>query len=501
MAASAAEIAGAVATGASRATDVLDEHESRYHATAAAINALVQPRHAAARAEAVEVDAAGRASGTLGPLAGVPVSVKECFPVVGTVTSLGIPARRSLRDTADAPIVARLRAAGGLIVGKANVSQAMFLHDSDNPVWGRTNHPHDATRGPGGSSGGDAALVAAGVVPLAVGTDLAGSIRQPAHACGIAGFLPRSTVLGDGGGFDTMPQLRVVRPRAGFLARRVEDLALGFTACTGLTLPSGDASRGPGQGPLRIAWWDDAGPLEPSAAVRRAVHEATERLSRAGATLVRIDGRLADEAAWLLLAILSADGGADVRRLFGGSRPIPPVARLLRLAGVPRWLRRVLAVGAGVAGSRIESLAVRTTGPRRAAAFDALLEERSALAGRCAMLAESFDAAVCPVSALPALRHGTAMRLVVAAAPCLLANLLDLPAGAVPVTRVRAEEERGRGWSLDPVVRAAADTDRGSAGLPVGVQVIGLPGSHDAGPHRGESVVLQVMRLIAGPGL
>jgi len=100
---------------------------------------------------------------------------------------------------------------------------------------------------------------------------------------------------------------------------------------------------------------------------------------------------------------------------------------------------------------------------------------------------------VCPVSALPALRQGSASRLVLAAAPCLLANLFDLPAGAVPVTTVRPGEEGCRPWSLDPVVRAAAATDRGSAGLPVGVQVIACPG-------RDEATVLHVMRLIESMG-
>jgi Asp-tRNA(Asn)/Glu-tRNA(Gln) amidotransferase A subunit family amidase len=149
---------------------------------------------------------------------------------------------------ADAPIVSSLRAAGAIIVGKGNVPQAMYLHETDNPVWGRTNHPCDATRGPGGSSGGDAALVAAGVVPLAVGTDLAGSIRQPAHACGISGFLPRSAVVGDGGAFDTVPHLTVVRPRAGFLARQVDDLARAFEVVVAGSsfeprLPAADAMR------------------------------------------------------------------------------------------------------------------------------------------------------------------------------------------------------------------------------------------------------------------
>jgi len=496
MTASAVDIAAAVAAGAVRPVDVLDEHVARYRATAEALNALVQPRHAEARVEGVALEASGRIGACPGPLVGVPVSVKECFGIRGLVTSLGIPSRRALADQADAPLVARLRDAGAVIVGKANVSQAMFLHDSDNPVWGRTNHPSDVTRGPGGSSGGDAALVAAGVVPLAVGTDLAGSIRQPAHACGIAGLLPRSTVLGDGGGFDTRPHLRVVRPRAGFLARHVDDLALALAAAVPAACST--VGRPVDGGHFRIAWWDDAGPIEPSPAVRRAVHEAVGRLARAGASVVRIDGRLAEEASWLHLALLSADGGADVRGLFAGSRPTTQVARLLRLAGVPRWLRPLLAVGAWSAGSRIESLAVGKTGPRRDAAFAMLLEERLRLAERCRRLGDSFDAAVCPVSALPALRHGTAARLVLAAAPCLLANLLDLPAGVVPVTHVLPEEERGRGRSRDAVVQAADDTDRGSRGLPVGAQVIGLSGHDGDDVHRGERAVLDVMRLIAG---
>jgi Asp-tRNA(Asn)/Glu-tRNA(Gln) amidotransferase A subunit family amidase len=101
------------------------------------------------------------------------------------------------------------------------------------------------------------------------------------------------------------------------------------------------------------------------------------------------------------------------------------------------------------------------------------------------------------VSALPALRHGTAARLLVAAAPCLLANLLDLPAGTVPVTCVRPDEEAGRGRSRDRVVQAAAATDHDSRGLPVGVQVVGLTGRLPTTDHlRPERTVLEVMRLI-----
>ena len=499
MAASAVSIAESVAAGQARPTDVLAEHVTRHSETNATLNALVQPRHAAAHAEAEQLELQLREGESAGPLAGVPVSVKECFAVAGLVTSLGIPLRRRSIDSMDAPLVARLRAAGATIVGKANVPQAMYLHETDNPVWGRTNHPFDMTRGPGGSSGGDAALVAAGVVPLAVGTDLAGSIRQPAHACGIAGFLPRSAVIGDGGAFDTTPHLAVVRPRAGFLAREVDDLSLALDVLCGG--PSRDAPVrnrwAVPAGGLRIAWWDDAGPIEPSPAVRRAVHEAVSRLARAGAETVRLDGHLAAEAAWLHLAVLSADGGADIRRLFAGTRPIPPVARLLRLAGAPTWLRRLLASASQALGGSIEAEALRVTGPRREAGFLSLCGQRMEFATRFATLVAPYDALICPVSALPALRHGTSARLVLAAAPCMLANLLDLPAGTVPVTWVRSDEETDRGGSRDRVVLAAAAADRDSRGLPVGVQIVGVPGSVSVtDPLRPERIVLKVMRLI-----
>lgn len=470
---------------------VLESHVVRHQATHAAINALVQPRHAAACEEAQAVTAAIAAGAPPKPLAGVAVSVKECFPVRGLLTTLGIASRRNAVDTIDASIVTRLRAAGAVIVGKANVPQAMFLHETDNPVWGRTCHPTHPDRNPGGSSGGDAALVAAGVVPLAVGTDLAGSIRQPAHACGIAGIVPRTATLGDGGSLNTMPHLRLVRPRAGLLAARVADLRTGLAA-----LNAAPAHAITDMRRLRIGWFDDCGPLEPAPAIRRGVREAVAAVAAAGATVTQIEGSLWEEAAWLQLSLLSADGGSDVRGLYRGSRPMPSVARLLRLAGLPRCIRPAVAAIARASGREIEARAVRVTGRRSAASMRELEQASAELRRELFSLTASCDAIICPVSAVPAMRHGTAGRLVVAASPCLAANLFDLPAGAVPVTTVRADEETGRPPTRDPVARLAAETDRESRGLPVGVQVIGLLSEHLTG----EQLVLDVMQEIESAG-
>ena len=483
---SVAGIVTAVTAGAIEPRDVVAAAVERCRSSHDGLNALVQPRGADA------IDEASRLSDrTPGPLAGVPVSIKECFAVRGMITSLGLLGRRGEVDAADAPIVARLRDAGAIIVGKANVPQALYLHETDNPVWGRTLHPTHADRGPGGSSGGDAALVAAGCVPLAIGNDLAGSIRQPAHACGVVGLLPRAATLGSGGAFETMPRLAGQRSRVGFLARSVEDAAVGFRGVCGAPVVPPPPIAG-----LRVAWWDDTGPLAPSPAVRRAVSLAVARLAEAGATVTRLDPEIAAEAAWLHLGIISADGGADIRRLFAGERPIDQVRRLLALARIPHWARGVVAAACVWAGRGVEAAALRRTGPRSVVARDALLTDRAVIERIVTQWATAHDCIVCPVSALPAMRHGTASRLLLAASPCLLANLLDLAAGAVPVTTVRADEESGRPRSSDPVERAAVDADRGSAGLPVSVQVIAL----DRRPGAAEVGVLAAMRTIAMEG-
>jgi fatty acid amide hydrolase len=482
-----AEIVAAIQGDPKMAEAIFEKHVVRHRSTHATLNALVQPRLEAAGDE-VRLLATGRLVG--GRLAGVPVSVKECFPVRGLRTTLGIAARSEHIDDHDAAIVQRLRSAGAIIVGKANVPQAMYLHETENPVWGRTTHPTHADRSPGGSSGGDAALVAAGVVPLAVGTDLAGSIRQPAHACGIAGIVPRSATLGDGGGFDTMPQLHVARPRAGLLARRVDDLRLGLEAIAATAVAGGPHRM------LRVGWFDACGPLPPSPAIRRAVRMATASLASRGAAVRQIDGSLWEEAAWVHLAFLSADGGRHVRALFRGSRPEPQVARLLRLAAVPRWGRPPLAALARLSGRRLEARAIGRTGPRSAAELVRLETALDGLRARLAALAAEYDAIVCPVSALPALHHGAASSLLLAAAPCLAANLFDLAAGTVPVTNVRADEQHERGPTRDPVLAAARDADRDSCGLPTGVQVISLRRE----PGLAEQIVLDVMERLESPG-
>jgi fatty acid amide hydrolase len=475
------EVREAIRQGIVSASEQVAASRDRWKATHDWLNALVQPRFETAMTEAGEIHASDPR-----PLAGVPVSVKDCFAVRGLRTTLGILPRQHLEDDRDSEVVRRVRAAGGVIVGKGNVPQALYLHETDNPVFGRTLNPCDRARGPGGSSGGDAAAVAAGVVPLAFGNDLAGSIRQPAHACGLVGYLPSSRCLGPGGAFNTMPTLQGMGSRAGVLTRSVGDAVLAVEAVAGHSLSPTTAAD-----PLpTVGWWDTAGPIPSSAAVVRGVRDTVARLEAAGLRVLQVEAGLAELAGWIHLALVSGDGGQAIQSLLAGSLPIPQVGELLRIAGMPRWQRPLIAGLAGLVGRRIESMAVRKTGPLSTDARDVVLRARYALDEMLVQWrgAEGIDAIVCPVSALPALRHQTAGRLILAAFPCLFASVLDLPAATVPVTRVRSGETLGRRPSRDPVLRTSAETDAGSVGLPIGVQVVALDGC--------EATLIKVIREI-----
>ena len=472
------EIVRGIQSKAINPQQVLSESYHRFTETHDGLNALIQPHYEKAKDVCMKVDMQG-------PLAGVPASIKECFEVQGLQTTLGISSRCGQIDSQDAPIVKRLKACGVVPVGKSNIPQAMYLHETNNPVWGRTNHPENQERGPGGSSGGDAALVAAGGVPLGIGNDLAGSVRQPAHACGVSALLPTSSVLGNGGAFNTMSNFSVVSSRTGLITSTIADLkhvasALDFGV---------DVEKQPFIA-RRIAVWEHAGIIEPSSAIKRAVREAAQAVQQAGHYIEYIQDDVFEEAAWIMFGLLSADGGHDIRHLFGSENPLRGVAKLLRIASLPRWARPGLAVLMRLLGTRIDAAALIATGKRSRKGFEELLARRELVVSHMKDTARKFDAIICPVSSLPALPHETAARLVAAASPCLLANLVDLAAGAVPVTRVTVDEQVCRHFSFDRVLRTAMKADVGSVGLPVGVQVIGLTGEPP------EQTVLDIMEAI-----
>jgi len=220
------QLAARIRRGDLSALEALDACAARIARLNPAINAVVATDLPRARRQARAVDRARARGERLGPLAGVPMTVKESFDVVGLPTTVGFEAQRGNLPTRDALVVERLAAAGAIVFGKTNLPVAMADWQTFNPVYGTTNNPWDLSRGPGGSSGGSAAALAAGLVSLEYGSDIGASIRNPAHYCGVFGHKPTIGIVPTRG--QGLPPYAHGRDIAvvGPLARSADDLAL-----------------------------------------------------------------------------------------------------------------------------------------------------------------------------------------------------------------------------------------------------------------------------------
>lgn len=236
---SVAQAAADLEAGKVSARELVDLCETAYRDGHARINALILSDFDAARRAAAESDARRARGESRGALDGIPFSIKESFDVAGWPTTCGSPARRDHVAAGDAVVVERLRAAGAVLLGKTNVPLALRDWQSYNTIYGTTRNPHDPTRTPGGSSGGGAAAVCAGMSFFDVGSDIASSLRNPAHFCGVFshksshGLVP---LRGHGFGVSFAEQEINV---AGPIARSAQDLELVLRAIMG---PDGDAA-------------------------------------------------------------------------------------------------------------------------------------------------------------------------------------------------------------------------------------------------------------------
>jgi fatty acid amide hydrolase len=483
---SAGELAAAIARSEASATEAVEAHIARIEQVNGALNAVVVKRYEEAHAEAKAADEKRAHGEPLGPLHGVPITIKESLDLTGTPSTFGLASRASVLATQDDPWVARVRASGAIILGKTNVSQLLLYHESDNPVYGRTNNPWDLERSPGGSSGGQAAIIAAGGSPLGLGTDIGGSIRVPATSCGIVGMKPTAGRADDPGRYSAPIGQRAIVSQVGVLARTVDDAELGLRVMTeggapdgSPTFPLGDSSS-VDVAKLRVASYTDDGTFTVAPAVRRAVIEAAGALAGRGAQVTEWSPFQPERGADLFFGILGADGGASEVRTLGRDKRDPRIAQLMLLATAPRPVVASLAGGLRAGGQRHLAAIARNFGYRDAARYWRLVERQMDYRRDFLRALDSddggpFDVIVCPAFSLPALRHGASKDLVTAGANAILYNVLGYPTGVIPVTRVREGEESQRKRSLDRLEGVAQATERGSAGLPVGVQVVARP--------------------------
>jgi fatty acid amide hydrolase len=479
---SAAALARAIATRQRTSREVVDAHIARIEAVDPKLHAVVVQRFAAARAEADAADAAVARGDELGPLHGVPITLKECFELEGTASTFGIEARRTAVAATDDRYVAALRGAGAIVLAKTNVAQYLLFFETDNPVYGRTDHPTDPTRSPGGSSGGEAALIAAGGSPLGLGTDLGGSSRIPAAFCGIVGFKPTMGRLPDPGTGSMPVGEQAIPSQVGVMARAVGDVALGLRVLDAVPdpigrarLPLGDPAGFDVRG-MTVGVWDDDGTFPACPAARRAVREAADALAARGARVVRFAIPGIAGSVDRVYQLFSSDGARGITAALGSGRRDPRIAQIegagsggrLKLALIRLILRltnrrKTLAIVANYGATDT------STYWERVAALDRWRADVLA-----AVSAAGIDVLLSPSSPLPALKHGASQELGTLGAYTTVYNALGWPAGVVPWTRVRAGEESDRVGDdvLDATARA---TEAGSAGMPIGVQLAGRP--------------------------
>ena len=186
----ATELAALIASGEASSREVVDAHLGRIDEVNGHCNAVVRVLADEARAEADAADAAVAAGDDLGTFHGVPFTVKENLDVAGTPTTQGLPAFADLVAPTDAPIVERMRSAGGIPIGRTNLPELGLRISTDNPLHGLTRNPWDPDLCAGGSSGGEGSAIAAGMSPLGLGNDIGGSVRNPAFCCGITSLKP-----------------------------------------------------------------------------------------------------------------------------------------------------------------------------------------------------------------------------------------------------------------------------------------------------------------------
>jgi Asp-tRNA(Asn)/Glu-tRNA(Gln) amidotransferase A subunit family amidase len=438
---SASQIASEIRSQSVSPVEVAKEHLARIDALNPKLNAFVDIQPERVLEQARRAEQALRDGDEIGPLHGVPVSVKASIQVAGHLWEAGSRLRAGEIATQDAPLVSRLRSAGATILGVTNCPEFLMAWETDNLLYGPTNNPWDLTRTSGGSSGGESAAIAAGLSAGGVGSDGGGSIREPAHFCGICGLKPtpgRIPVTGHfpktGGPFAL---LGVVGP----MARTVEDVQLLFRAIAGpddgdpcsAPVPLREVHRGEMRS-ISVGYFEDDGRTPVTKETRAAIQRAAQLLEQAGLSLGPFRPQGLEEARQLWWKFFGGAGGMILLPMLKGNET--------QLSSILREFTLWSAADPPHTG---DSLLATWLG-------------RDELRERILLQMRDYPVLLCPTAAIPAFRHGErewqvdgkTVKYLDAWSYCEWFNLLGFPAVVVPV-------------------------GRSPEGLPIGVQIVGRP--------------------------
>ena len=435
------------------ARELLEAHISRIERINPVINAIVCKPFEFARNQADAADKAlakGGCEVTERPLLGVPVTIKDAFDVQGLPTVCGVPLRQNHVAESSATAVRKLTEAGAIVLGKTNLPSLCMHFETDNAVFRRTQNPYDLERTPGGSSGGEAAIIAACGSPLGLGTDGGGSIRTPAAFCGIAGIRPGWGRVSLAGTFPAPPQANGNYYTAGPLARRVKDLDLALRVISGqdprdpFTFPVPlDDYRKVQLKQLRVAYWNHYIPAKTDKSTCDTVTAAAGFLSNCVREVSEVCPPLWNHAELILKALYDNEIATfdAVLKDFGVSTPCPVDEAAIAYARKNSANRLPDNEAKSVIGDLLPRFQV------------SMLE-----------FLEKFDVFLCPVCAVPAVPHNTSWSQIDVFGFTLATSMIPkVPAGSVRC-----------GWSEE--------------NLPIGVQVVSKPYRED--------IVLAVMEAL-----
>lgn len=462
----AADLVALLDAGEVTSRELADLYLDRIARLDGALNAVVTVDGDGARHRADELDRLRRDGGRPGPLGGLPMTLKDCWATRGLRTTAGTTDLADHVPEADAVAVDRLRRAGAVVLGKTNLPTGVTGQETANELFGRTTNPWDAARTPGGSSGGAAAAVAAGLTPLELGSDSGGSVRQPAHFCGIYGHVPTQSIVPARGHLPSVPvddvggDVDLMSP--GLLARSPADLAMGLAVVAGPDEPDAEGTRlalpppvaGSPDG-LRVALWPGDGDLRVAREVAGPIEAAARALEGAGARVVErgpgFSTAEACEVAFLLWVASTASSTGDEEH--------------------ERLVEEAAAAGPGdERAARRDLRALRARGQAIGHRDWQVLDgRRRRLARGWAALLADVDVVLCPVAPVAALAHDPEPAKV-DSVDHRLSRTIDVDGEPRPyLEQVLWNTVVGMARLPTTVVPVG----RTGAGLPVGAQVVG----------------------------
>ena len=436
--------------------ELMQVHLSRIEQLHGKLNAFVQVDADGARRSARAAEVTVMRGDSLGPLQGVPISIKSSIAVSGLRCEAGTRLRSGHIAVRDAPLVERLRGAGAIVLGNTNCPELLMAWETDNLLYGRTNNPWDVLRTPGGSSGGEAAAIASGCSASGVGSDGGGSIREPAHFSGICGLKPTPGRIPATGHFPQSAGPFALTGVVGPMARTVADLKIMFAVMQGPD--DGDPQAAPVRvrwpdstalKRLRVGYFEDDGRTPVTAETRVAVRKAAEALRHAGFEVEAFRPEGLEEARQLWWKIFGIAGGMVLGPIIKGrDSELSPI-----LKEFSSWVAEEPAhTGEALLDTWIQRDLVRMK------VFEQMRE---------------FPVLLCPVAAIPAFRHGE-RSWVVEGKPvsyldawsyCEWFNLLGMPAAVVPMGRSVeglpiGVQIAGRPWEEEVVLSVAEELER-----------------------------------------